>query len=123
MIVEEYVPGVEVALEGLLRDGALEVLAVFDKPDPLDGPYFEETIYVTPSRLPAATLDAPSPIASERAARAIGLTEGPVHAEVRGIDAADRSPIASDSEVAARRRSAASARARSGSARASASRR
>ena len=45
-------PGVEVALEGLLRDGALEVLAVFDKPDPLEGPYFEETIYVTPSRLP-----------------------------------------------------------------------
>ncbi len=49
-------PGVEVAVEGLLRDGALEVLAVFDKPDPLVGPYFEETIYVTPSRLPAAAL-------------------------------------------------------------------
>ena len=53
LIVEEYVPGVEVAVEGLLRDGALDVLAVFDKPDPLVGPYFEETIYVTPSRLPA----------------------------------------------------------------------
>jgi biotin carboxylase len=82
VLVEEFVPGVEVALEGLLRDGQLEVLAVFDKPDPLDGPYFEETIYVTPSRLPAATLDLVA-AASERAARAIGLTEGPVHAEVR----------------------------------------
>ena len=82
LIVEEYVPGVEVALEGLLRDGALEVLAVFDKPDALEGPYFEETIYVTPSRLPAATL-ALVASATERAAHAIGLTEGPVHAEVR----------------------------------------
>ena len=53
LLVEQYVPGVEVAVEGLLRDGELEVLAVFDKPDPLDGPYFEETIYVTPSRLDA----------------------------------------------------------------------
>jgi biotin carboxylase len=85
MLVEEYVPGVEVALEGLLRDGQLEVLAVFDKPDALDGPYFEETIYVTPSRLPAGTLDLVAG-ASERAARAIGLTEGPVHAEVRVHD-------------------------------------
>src|SRR4029079_14068373 len=51
LLVEQYVPGVEVALEGLLRDGTLEVLAVFDKPDPLEGPYFEETVYVTPSRL------------------------------------------------------------------------
>jgi biotin carboxylase len=82
LILEEYVPGVEIALEGLLRDGALEVLAVFDKPDPLEGPYFEETIYVTPSRLPAETL-ALVAAASERAANAIGLTEGPVHAEVR----------------------------------------
>ncbi len=55
LLVEEYVPGVEVAVEGLLRGGALEVLAVFDKPDPLEGPYFEETIYVTPSRLPRRT--------------------------------------------------------------------
>ncbi len=47
-------PGAEVAVEGLLRGGALEVLAIFDKPDPLDGPFFEETIYVTPSRHPAA---------------------------------------------------------------------
>jgi biotin carboxylase len=82
VIVEEFVPGAEVALEGLLHDGALEVLAVFDKPDALDGPYFEETIYVTPSRLTPASL-ALVANAAERAAHAIGLTEGPVHAEVR----------------------------------------
>ena len=58
LLIEEYVPGVEVAVEGLLREGVLEVLAVFDKPDPLVGPYFEETIYVTPSRHDAATLAA-----------------------------------------------------------------
>ena len=52
LLVESYLPGAEVALEGLLRGGRLEVLAVFDKPDPLEGPYFEETLYVTPSRLP-----------------------------------------------------------------------
>ena len=63
----------------------LEVLAVFDKPDALEGPYFEETIYVTPSRLPAPTL-ALVANATERAAHAIGLTEGPVHAEVRVHD-------------------------------------
>src|SRR5207247_1047424 len=51
-LVEDFVPGVEVALEGLVADGCLRVLALFDKPDPLDGPFFEETIYVTPSRLP-----------------------------------------------------------------------
>jgi biotin carboxylase len=86
LIVEEYVPGVEVALEGLLRAGLLEVLAIFDKPDALEGPYFEETIYVTPSRLSAPTL-ALVANATERAAHAIGLTEGPVHAEVRVSDA------------------------------------
>jgi biotin carboxylase len=96
LLVEEYVPGVEVALEGLLRDGALEVLAVFDKPDPLEGPYFEETIYVTPSRLPEMTL-ASVVTATTRAAAAIGLTEGPVHAEVRVHD--DRISVI---EVAAR---------------------
>ena len=68
IIVEEYVPGIEVAVEAILRKGALTVLAVFDKPDPLEGPYFEETIYVTPSRLPLPTLDAVANTA-ERAAR------------------------------------------------------
>ena len=60
LLVEEYLPGVEIAVEGLLRGGALETLAVFDKPDPLEGPYFEETIYVTPSRLPARRIRRPS---------------------------------------------------------------
>src|SRR2546423_1121767 len=56
LLLESYLPGAEVAVEGLLRGGCLEVLAVFDKPDPLEGPYFEETLYVTPSRLPTAVL-------------------------------------------------------------------
>ena len=52
LLVERYIPGREVAIEGLLTNGNLRVLAIFDKPDPLEGPFFEETIYVTPSRLP-----------------------------------------------------------------------
>jgi biotin carboxylase len=82
VLVERYVPGAEVAVEGLLRDGALTTLAVFDKPDPLEGPYFEETIYVTPSRLAAETLGRVE-IATARACAALGLLEGPVHAELR----------------------------------------
>jgi biotin carboxylase len=82
LLVERFVPGEEVAVEGLLSDGELEVLAVFDKPDPLDGPYFEETIYVTPSRKPPAVL-AEVHAATARAAAALGLREGPVHAEMR----------------------------------------
>ena len=82
LLVERFVPGEEVAVEALLTAGNLEVLAVFDKPDPLDGPYFEETIYVTPSRKPRATLDAVE-AATADAAAALGLTEGPVHAEMR----------------------------------------
>src|SRR5438067_140912 len=57
LLVERFVAGREIAVECLLRAGSLEALAVFDKPDPLDGPYFAETIYVTPSRLPASVLD------------------------------------------------------------------
>jgi biotin carboxylase len=82
IIVEAYVPGEEVAVEALLRGGRLEVLAVFDKPDPLVGPYFEETLYVTPSRLPEA-VQAVIAESVAQAAAAIGLTEGPVHAELR----------------------------------------
>ena len=82
VIVEGFIPGDEFALEGLLVDGALRVLALFDKPDPLNGPYFEETLYVTPSRLPATTQAA---IAGEvqRACTLAGLVSGPVHAEMR----------------------------------------
>jgi biotin carboxylase len=82
ILVEAYVPGEEVAVEALLRAGRLEVLAIFDKPDPLTGPYFEETLYVTPSRLPAALQDEIATSVAQAAA-AIGLTEGPVHAELR----------------------------------------
>ncbi len=82
LLLEEYVPGVEVAVEALLRDGRMETLAVFDKPDPLEGPYFEETIYVTPSRLPEDAHAAVERLVAAAAA-AVGLREGPLHAEVR----------------------------------------
>ncbi|HET7378477.1 MAG TPA: ATP-grasp domain-containing protein [Gaiellales bacterium] len=81
-LVEDFVPGYEVALEGLLVGGELHALALFDKPDPLDGPFFEETIYVTPSRHPEseqlALIDC-----ARQAAAALGLREGPIHAELR----------------------------------------
>jgi biotin carboxylase len=82
LLVERYLPGFEVALEGLLTGGSLQTLALFDKPDPLEGPFFEETIYVTPSRLPEATQAAISGRTAEAAA-ALGLREGPIHAELR----------------------------------------
>jgi biotin carboxylase len=82
LLIESYVDGAEVALEGLLRDGTLEVLALFDKPDPLTGPFFEETLYVTPSRLDSATQSAVVD-AVRAAVAALGLRHGPVHAEVR----------------------------------------
>lgn len=82
ILVEAYVDGREFAVEGILIAGALEVLAIFDKPDPLEGPFFEETIYVTPSRLPAAVTTAMA-AHLRRAAKALGLWHGPVHAEFR----------------------------------------
>jgi biotin carboxylase len=82
VLVEEFIPGPEVALEGLLVRGHLHVLAIFDKPDPLDGPYFEETLYVTPSRHPARVQDAVAREVS-RGCAALGLSEGPIHAELR----------------------------------------
>jgi biotin carboxylase len=82
ILVESFIPGREVALEGMLTRGKLQVLALFDKPDPLDGPYFEETIYLTPSRLEVAIQD--SLVGTTlRAAEALGLREGPLHAELR----------------------------------------
>lgn len=81
-LVEAFIGGDEFALEGLLVDGELRMLALFDKPDPLDGPFFEETIYATPSRLPE-TRQRDIAFTVERAALALGLTRGPVHAEVR----------------------------------------
>jgi len=100
ILVERFVPGAEVALEGLLEAGALRTLALFDKPDPLDGPFFEETIYVTPSRLPERTQTAVADVTA-RAARALGLTDGAVHGELRlSPTAAGLDPVVL--EVAAR---------------------
>src|SRR5262249_56336120 len=82
ILVEDFIPGVEVALEGLLTEGRLSTLAIFDKPDPLDGPFFEETIYVTPSRLREATQTAVAACAAE-AAQALGLSHRPLHVELR----------------------------------------
>jgi biotin carboxylase len=82
ILIEGYIPGKEVALEGLLTDGKLRTLAIFDKPDPMEGPFFEETIYVTPSRLPdddqASVVDM-----AERSTAAIGLRDGAIHVELR----------------------------------------
>ena len=82
LLVESFIPGREFAVEGVLSQGALQCLAIFDKPDPLDGPFFEETIYVTPSR---ALPDEQTAIAEavSTAAQALGLRHGPVHAECR----------------------------------------
>jgi len=82
LLLESYLPGAEVAVEGLLNRGRLEMLASFDKPDPLEGPYFEETLYVTPSRLAGAVLAEVERVTAV-AAVALGLREGPIHAELR----------------------------------------
>ena len=80
--VESFIEGREFALEGILIHGRLRVLALFDKPDPLDGPYFEETIYVTPSREDAA-MQREIIRTTELAVQALGLSHGPIHAEMR----------------------------------------
>ncbi len=82
LLIEDFIPGREFALEGKLDRGELTTLALFDKPDPLDGPYFEETLYVTPSRLPEA-VQARIHEEVARACRVAGLATGPIHAEVR----------------------------------------
>ncbi|MGH2606553.1 MAG: ATP-grasp domain-containing protein, partial [Anaerolineales bacterium] len=82
ILAEGYISGTELALEGLLTGGSLQRLAAFDKPDPLEGPYFEETIYVTPSRLPPTQQDAAWECV-EQSVTALGLRHGPIHAEVR----------------------------------------
>ncbi len=82
ILVEDFIPGFEVAVEGILTHGQLKVLTLFDKPDPLDGPFFEETIYVTPSRLPEQVQEDIARCVATAAA-SLGLREGPVHAELR----------------------------------------
>lgn len=88
LLVEEYLPGTELVVEGLVIDGALEVLALIDKPDPLEGPYFEETILVTPSRHPDAVQEQAIALASA-GIEALGIVAGPVHAEVRATPDGD----------------------------------
>ena len=83
--VETFVPGWEYAIEGVVSGGHLQILAIFDKPDPLDGPFFEETIYVTPSRAAGSTQEAIA-AAAQQAVAALGLTWGPIHAEARVND-------------------------------------
>ncbi len=85
LLVEDYIPGIEVALEGILLDGELKTLTIFDKPDPLEGPFFEETLYVTPSRL-STDIQAALHRTTAEAAEALGLQHGPVHAELRYND-------------------------------------
>ncbi|MGD2048555.1 MAG: ATP-grasp domain-containing protein [Chloroflexota bacterium] len=85
-LVESYIPGEEVAVEGIMVNDQLQILAIFDKPDPLEGPYFEETLYITPSRL-SPEIQKTVYEATAKAASAIGLKEGPVHAELRINDA------------------------------------
>ena len=80
--VESFIPGREFAIEGLVTNGCLRVLAIFDKPDLLDGPFFEETIYVTPSRMTGAE-QKELRVCAEQAVAAVGLTHGPVHLEMR----------------------------------------
>ena len=82
LLVEDFIPGFEVALEGILTRGQLKALALFDKPDPLDGPFFEETLYVTPSRLPVKVQEEIARCVTIGAA-SLELREGPVHAELR----------------------------------------
>lgn len=97
ILIEQYIPGIEIAFEGLLNQDELITLAVFDKPDPLTGPYFEETYYITPSRLPVSTLLACQQEVM-KCCKAYGLNTGPIHAELR-IDANNKPWIL---EVAAR---------------------
>jgi hypothetical protein len=83
VLVEGYVPGWEVAVEGIMARGRAHIFAIFDKPDPLEGPYFPETMYVTPSRLPWKSVERIARL-TDAVVRAVGLTHGPFHVELRG---------------------------------------
>jgi len=85
ILIESFIPGREFAIEAVATHGRLRVFAIFDKPDPLDGPFFEETIYVTPSRA-SELVQRAIVSAVERSAEALGLRHGPVHAECRVAD-------------------------------------
>ncbi|HEV8066009.1 MAG TPA: ATP-grasp domain-containing protein, partial [Acidimicrobiales bacterium] len=93
LVAEKFVPGPEVAVEGICKGGEVHVITVFDKPDPLDGPYFEETFYVSPSRLSPGLLTAVEE-ATVAAIEALGITDGPFHAEMRVPGARPRPEVA-----------------------------
>ena len=81
-LIESFLPGIEIAFDGFVKQGRMIALAMFDKPEPMDGPYFEESYYITPSQLPESTQQ--SIIQEiEHCCRAYGLNHGPIHAEVR----------------------------------------
>lgn len=82
LLLEEFIPGKEVAVEGMLQNGELDVLAIFDKPDPLDGPFFEETYYITPTSFSKQTQQEIKKTILD-SCKSYGLTEGPIHAECR----------------------------------------
>lgn len=82
VLIEAFIPGVEVAIEGLLQNGKFELITLFDKPDPLDGPYFEESYYITPSRQPEV-VQQKIVAATQAVCEAYQLQEGPVHGEFR----------------------------------------
>jgi biotin carboxylase len=100
ILIEQYIPGWELSIDGLLIEGALTVTAIFDKPQTPDGPTFEETLLITPSRLPERVLATATDVA-ERAALALGLQYGPIHAELR-IDTKDGAEKPIMLELAAR---------------------
>ena len=99
--VEDYIEGIEIAADGIMDSGRLRILAIFDKPDPLTGPYFEETIYVTPSRLPQHTQQRVEKTLAA-AVQALGLYHGPLHAEMRISGAKEPASEIWVMEVAAR---------------------
>lgn len=88
LLIEEYIDGIEIAFEGYLDHGTLHTLTIFDKPDPLTGPFFEETIYVTPSSLSQSVQMSIRDVI-QHACDVYGLTTGAIHAECR-IDEQDR---------------------------------
>jgi biotin carboxylase len=100
LLVESFIPGPEVAVEGILRDGQVEIITIFDKPDPLDGPYFEETLYLSPTNLSPHLREAVVG-ATTAAVGALGLTEGPFHAELRVPGAVGALTAATPGEVVA----------------------
>lgn len=86
VLLEEYIHGEEIAIEGIVDNGRFQLLTIFDKPDPLYGPFFAETFYITPTRLDSEAIDKVCQVV-QSACDAYGIKTGPVHAECRLRDA------------------------------------